>query len=241
MDPPGHPHSIDAHRTRNVLQFVRAQILEGKVEPVAYLVVNRVRDEDAARGRKRLEPRRNVDAVTVDPGLVVDDVTEVDADAEQHPAILGHILVARRHSGLDLDRTRGRADHAGKLGEDAVARRVDYAATVAAHQGQDHGLVGLEVADRGGLVLAHEPAVAGDVRGQKGGEPALDRLFSVHHMILAGISSGSRLSQPARSITPSPGPPGARGKAKTEVIECLCPLARSIRRAWRLAGRDPLS
>jgi hypothetical protein len=45
---------------------------------------------------------------------------------------------------------------------------------VAGHQRQDHGLVAFEIADRGGFVLAHEPAVAGDVGGKNGSEPALD-------------------------------------------------------------------
>ena len=48
------------------------------------------------------------------------------------------------------------------------------AAAVPTHQRQDHGLVALEVADRGGLVLAHEPAVAGDVGGKNGRESASD-------------------------------------------------------------------
>src|SRR3990170_7466276 len=109
-------------------------------------VVDGLRDEYPARFSEPFEPGRDVDAGAVDPGLVVDDVPEVDADAEQHPAMLGHLLVARRHHALDLDRARGRADHAGKLGEDAIAGRVDDAAAIPAHQRQDHGLVALEVA-----------------------------------------------------------------------------------------------
>jgi hypothetical protein len=112
-----------------------------------------------------LEPCRNVDAVTIDPSLVVDNVSEVDTDAEQHAAWLRHLLVARSHDGLDLDRALGRADHARKFGEDAIASRVDDATAVAADEWQDHGLVGLEVADGGGLVLAHQPTVADDVGG----------------------------------------------------------------------------
>ncbi len=37
-------------------------------------------------------------------------------------------LVARRHDALDLGRACGRPDHAGELGEDAIARGVDDAA-----------------------------------------------------------------------------------------------------------------
>ena len=178
----------DVHRPRDVLQGARAQRLELRLERPAHLVEHLPGDADATRLRDTLEPGRDVDAVTVDPGLVVDDVAQVDADAEEHAARLGYPLVAGRHDGLDLDRALGRVDHAGELGQDAVARGVDDAAAVAADQRQDHRLVPLEVADRRGLVLPHEPAVAGDVGREDGGEPALDRgrgaVVRVRHLFL---------------------------------------------------------
>ena len=166
---------------RDVLQGARAERLKIRLDCAAHLVEYLAGDADAAGLRDPLEPRRDVDAVAIDPGLVVDDVTQVDADAEPHAARLGHRLVARRHDGLDLDRALGRVDHARELGQDAVAGGVDDAAAVAADQRQDHRLVRLEVVDRRGLVLAHEPAVAGDVGGKNGGEPAIRRGVVVHH------------------------------------------------------------
>jgi hypothetical protein len=127
-----------------------------------------------------LKPRRDVNSVPIDPGLVVDHVTEVDPDAEEHAAVLRDRLVARRHDGLELDRAFDRADHTRKLGQDAVASRVDDAAAIAANQGEDHGLVSLEVAHRGGIVLAHQPAVASDIGGQNGDKSTLHRGFFVH-------------------------------------------------------------
>jgi hypothetical protein len=50
------------------------------------------------------------------------------------------------------------------------ASGVDDAAAVAVDQRQHRRLVLLEVAERRGLVLAHEAAVSGDVRRQDGGE-----------------------------------------------------------------------
>jgi hypothetical protein len=41
----------------------------------------------------------------------------------------------------------------------------------------------LEVADCRILVLAHEPAVAGDISGKNGSEPTLSREFFVHHLL----------------------------------------------------------
>src|SRR5262245_63238437 len=96
--------------------------------------------------------------------------------------MLGHPLVARRHNGLDLDSAFDRADDARKLGQDTVASRVDDATAIVADQRQEHSLMALEVADCRVLVLAHEPAVAGDISGKNGSEPTLSREFFVHHL-----------------------------------------------------------
>jgi hypothetical protein len=48
--------------------------------------------------------------------------------------------------------------------------------------------MGLEVAHGGGLVLVHEPAVARDIGGKNGGEPALCRGLRVPR---EGISRGN--------------------------------------------------
>ena len=165
----------DVHRPRDVLQGARAERLEIRLEGPAHLVEHLTGDADATGLRDAFEPGRDVDAVAVDPGLVVDDVAQVDADAEEHAARFGHPLVARRHDGLDLDRALGRVDHAGELGQDAVAGGIDDPTAVTADQGQNHGLMPLEITDRRRLVLPHEAAVAGDVGGEDGGEPALDR------------------------------------------------------------------
>jgi hypothetical protein len=80
------------------------------------LVEHLPRDADAAGLGHALESRRYVDAVAVDPALIVDDIAQVDADAEEHAARLGHVRVARGHDGLDLDRALSRTDHARKFG-----------------------------------------------------------------------------------------------------------------------------
>src|SRR5262245_37278958 len=43
------------------------------------------------------QPRRDVDAIAVDAGVVVDDVAQIEADTEQHAAGLGDTGVARGH------------------------------------------------------------------------------------------------------------------------------------------------
>jgi len=75
---------------RAALEFVGAGADQGQLagrQPrarQALVVVERLegRDVDERLRGGLLEPRRDVDAVPVDPGLVVDDVSEVDADPE---------------------------------------------------------------------------------------------------------------------------------------------------------------
>ena len=58
-------------------------------------------------------------------GSVVDDVAEVDADAQKHPTLCGNIEVALRHDPLDRDGAFDGAHGAWKLRHDAVAGDMD--------------------------------------------------------------------------------------------------------------------
>jgi hypothetical protein len=51
--------------------------------------------------------------------------------------------------------------------------------------------MGLEVTHGRGLVLVHEPAVAGDIGGKNGGEPALYRALFVHD-VFSALTQASR-------------------------------------------------
>ena len=129
------------------------------------------RNADAAGLRERLEPRRDIDPVAVSAGSVVDDVAEIDADAQQHPPVGGNVEVALGHDLLDGDGAFDRAHRARELRHDAVAGDIDNRSAVLGDQRQDHRLVRFEIAHRLFFVAPHEARVAGDVRGQDGREP----------------------------------------------------------------------
>ena len=74
--------------------------------------------------------RSEVDTVAEDVVVVENDVAEIDADAEMDASLGSHAGVARGHLALHLDRTTNRVDHARKLAEQTIARRVDDATTV---------------------------------------------------------------------------------------------------------------
>jgi hypothetical protein len=203
---------IHAHGLGDVLDLPLAHILEGARQFAADLVVDGMGHEHATRLSQCFQPRRNVDAITVDPSLVVDHISQIDPDAKPHAAILGHPRVALSHHGLDLDRTLGGADDAGKLSQDAIAGGIDDPPPVPADQRQDHALMGLEVTHGGGLVFVHEPAVARDIGGKNGGKPALYRELFVHDAFSA-LAQASRWSC-------CTSPCGSRGR---------CPMLRAAR------------
>jgi len=121
----------------------------------------------------------------------VNHISQIDPDAKPHAATLSHPFVALGHQGLNLDRTLGGADDTGELSQYAVAGGVDDPPPVPADQRQDHALMGLEVAHGGGLVRVHEPAVARDIGGKNGGEPARYRGVFVHD-VLSALAQASR-------------------------------------------------
>ena len=78
---------------RDVLQALRAEILEIILDLVGDLVVDDPRDIDAARLGQRLEPRRDIDAVAEHVAALDDDVAEIDPDPHGDALLVGQRLV----------------------------------------------------------------------------------------------------------------------------------------------------
>src|SRR5207302_591347 len=74
-------------RTRDVFELLFADVLAGKINAPADLLVNFARDTDAAVLCDALQPGSHVDAVAVNADFIVDHVADIDADSESHPAI----------------------------------------------------------------------------------------------------------------------------------------------------------
>ena len=101
----------------------------------------------------------------------------VDAYTKFYAAFDRRTLVVTRHFALYLDRTADGIDDAGEFGKETVAGRFDDASVMLVDPGSNHFAPQL---DYGGvrtlLVLAHQPAVAGDIGGEDRGKSAFDRL-----------------------------------------------------------------
>ena len=129
---------IDPDRLGDVLEFVRAEVADREIEPPLDLPVGVLGETDRARLANAFEARGDVDAVAhqVAVGLL-DDVAEMNADAELDAALGRHARVAFDEAVLHLDRAAHRVDHAAELDEAAVAGALDDAPVMGGDGGVD--------------------------------------------------------------------------------------------------------
>src|SRR5262249_49397809 len=73
--------AIDLDRPGDVLESMLPQILEGKVELAARVLLNPTRDTDAAGLSKSLKTCRHVHAVPIDIAVFDHNVADIDPDA----------------------------------------------------------------------------------------------------------------------------------------------------------------
>ena len=127
--------------------------------------MNGVRDVDAAGLSETLEARSHVYPVAIDLLALDHHVAEIDADAKLHAAFGRVVHIFRLERGLHFDGAIHRLDHAGKLGQHAVAGRINEAAVMLGNSGVEQVEMGREGAQGRLFVLAHEAAVAENVGG----------------------------------------------------------------------------
>ncbi len=113
------------HREADILQFLLASVLVGKVELVADILAHRARHRHPTRLGDAFDPRRDIDPVAENVVALDDHIAEVDTDAKLDPPLLGDRRIAAAHFTLDVDRAIDRADHAGEFDQHAVAGQFD--------------------------------------------------------------------------------------------------------------------
>jgi hypothetical protein len=116
---------VDPHRPSDVFDLLLAQIVEGKGQPIADVIVDRIGDKHPAGVGQGFDPRRDIDAVALD-----DHVAEIDADAQLDTIVRRDACVALGHRLLHRDRAADRIDDAGEPHQQAVAGGLDDAAMV---------------------------------------------------------------------------------------------------------------
>src|SRR6516162_2938855 len=163
--------AIGAQRAGDVLQILLAHIVDGDLDLTADLLISGGRKADAAGLGDGFQARGDVDAVAEDVVAVGQHVADIDADAELDPP-LGRLVGGCCHATLHSDGATHRVDDTGELDQQPVARGLDDAAPMSADFGVDQ-LPAQDAQPRQSplLVIADEPAVAGDIGRQDGGDP----------------------------------------------------------------------
>ena len=157
-------HPVYVDRTGDVLDLLRAEILEGKAQLVQDLIAHDPADADPARIGQRLQPRGDIDAIAEDVVAVDDDVADIDADAKVESLIGCNACVALRHAALHVDRAAHRIDDAREFHQQAVTGGLDDPAVVFGDLGIDKlPPVGLQRRQGAAVVRAHETRVAGHI------------------------------------------------------------------------------
>src|SRR5215470_17459775 len=121
------------------LDLPLAQILEGKGQTVAHVIIHGIRDEYPADIGQGFDPRRDVDAVAVNIVARDDDIGEVDPDPKIEPLADRDTRVALRHAALHLDCATHCIDDTRKFRQYAVTASLDDSAVVLGNFGIDNG------------------------------------------------------------------------------------------------------
>ena len=129
---------IDPDRLGDVLELGRAEIGDREIEPPLDLPIGVLGQTDRAGLGDAFQPRGDIDAVAhqIAVGLL-DDVAEMDADAELDAALGRQAGVALDEAVLHLDRAAHGVDHAAELDEAAVAGALDDAPVMRGDGGID--------------------------------------------------------------------------------------------------------
>src|SRR5262245_1345100 len=177
------------------------------------------------------------EAMTDLSGLVNDDVTLVEADAEAHAVSFFYVSIALRHCPLDCHRALGCVHNTAKLRQDPITSGVNDAAAVLFDHGEHDGLMLLEITNRAGVIRAHEGAVSSNVGSKNCHQPTCNfgLLWSFRHLpvsrgIRAGILAQSPPQAPSHAQT-LVHPPRAvlgtgRASSAPQLVSSLAPYRR---------------
>jgi hypothetical protein len=133
------PQVEDAHGPRNVLQARYAGVDGPRVYLALGLAPRVLGDGDAAGLADAFDASGDIDPVAHQVAVgFLDDVAEVDADAQFDAALRRGVGVARGYRGLDVEGAADSVHHAAEFNQRAVAGALDDAFAVGGDGGIDH-------------------------------------------------------------------------------------------------------
>src|SRR5690606_15158552 len=118
---------IDPDWLRDVLENMLALVDEGRVELVADLLGDGLRDEDGPWLGDAFEAHVDVDALAIDLVGLDDHVADIEADVVLGMQLGRNVGIAPAHPELDVESATHGLDDAREFREDAVARALHHA------------------------------------------------------------------------------------------------------------------
>ena len=107
------------------------KIVDGEIEPGPHLAIGILRETYRARRGDPLEPRGDVHTVTHKIAVtLLDDVSQMDTDAELNAAFRGQAGIALDHRRLHFDGTAHSVNHAPELDERTITGPLYHASPV---------------------------------------------------------------------------------------------------------------
>src|SRR5215831_701831 len=99
----GEPHSVDPHRTSNVLEALLSNVVEREVETPRYVLLNARRNANASGLGQTFQTSRYVHPITEDVAVFYDDIALMNAYSEFDAFFYGDLSIALDHGVLDLN------------------------------------------------------------------------------------------------------------------------------------------
>jgi hypothetical protein len=109
-----------------VFELGFAEVTDSEIEPCSHLPIGVLGKADGARFGHTFQSCGNIDAVAHEVAVTfLNDITQMDADAELDAALERQPGVAFDHAVLHLDRAPHRVDDTAKFDEDPVSHALD--------------------------------------------------------------------------------------------------------------------
>src|SRR5262249_10719472 len=172
-----------ANRSLDVTQILPAEIVEPERNCVREEVPDALRNTDAAGFRERLQTRRNINAVSEQVHVVVNDhIAHGKADAEQEPPLVSKVQIFTTVDRLEIDSAARGIYRTVEFGENRIAGRVENPAFMFPDK-PDEGLSSLAKSANGFILRdRHQAAIAGDIGGKNYRQLAFQFLGCIFHV-----------------------------------------------------------
>ena len=107
---------INPDGVSDVLEFGRAEVADGEIQPTLDLPIGVLGETNRARLRDALEPRGDIDSIAHQVAVdLLDHIAEMNANSKFDAPVLIHAGVALGHAVLNFDRAANGVDHTAEL------------------------------------------------------------------------------------------------------------------------------